>query len=222
MMKRRRFLAGSAALAGTGLAPSASLARRLFPANVTDRYVAWQGERVIGEQEISFQRETGQFVVHVKTAMVFAAPGAGDVSYSHDSREVWRAGWLHGLTSRTRIDGRLQTVRAQRENGSLMVEGSEVPSFQVSTYLVPSSLWHRDARLADAFLDVEKGGILLVRPRFAGKEILHQGGGEVEAQRYTIRGQLNRETWYDADCVLVRWDLPLTGGGWLSFRREMA
>ncbi|NCF82134.1 MAG: hypothetical protein GWP74_11040, partial [Proteobacteria bacterium] len=151
-MQRRRFLTGSALLAGAGLAPPPAMARRLFPADVTDRYVAWQGERVVGRQEISFDREPGQFVAHVKTAMRFAAPRAGDVSFNHDSREVWQAGWLHGLTSRTRVDGRVQTVQAQRQNGSLMVDGSEVRPFQVSTYLVPSSLWHRDTRLADAFL----------------------------------------------------------------------
>ena len=54
-----------------------------------------------------------------------------------------------------------------------------------------------------------------------GKQILQQGGGQVEARRYTMRGQLNREAWYDADCVLVRWDLPITGGGWINVRREM-
>jgi len=33
---------------------------------------------------------------------------------------------------------------------------------------------------------------------------------------------LNRESWYDADCVLVRWDLPLSAGDWISFRRELS
>ena len=221
-MRRRRFLTGSAALVGTGLAPGVSKARRLFPAAVTDRYLAWQGERVVGRQEISLKREPGRFVVDVELGMRFVAPGIGEVSYAHESREVWEAGWLHLLASRTRIDGRLQTVHAERRGASLMVDGSEVRPFQVSTYLVPSSLWHRDSRLADAFLDVEKGDVLFVRPRYAGRETLQQSGGEVEAHRYTIRGQLNREIWYDADCVLVRWDLPVTGGGWLNFRREMA
>jgi hypothetical protein len=219
-MRRRRLLTGAAALAGIGLAPRVSMARRLFPAHVTDRYVAWHGKRVVGRQEISFERVPGKFVVRVNTGMRFSAPGVGNVNYAHESREVWQAGWLHGLTARTRTDGRVQTVQAQRRNGALMVDGSEVRPFQVSTYLVPTSLWHRDSRLVDAFLDVEKGGVLFVRPRYAGKEILQQGGAEVEAHRYTIRGQLNRETWYDADCVLVRWDFPVAGGGWLSFRRE--
>ena len=146
-MQRRRFLTGSALLAGAGLVPPPAMARRLFPADVTDRYVAWQGERVVGRQEISFKREPGQFVVDVKIDMRFVAPGVGDVSYSHESREVWEAGWLQALESQTRVDGRIQSVHAERRGGSLMVDGSDVRSFQVSTYLVPSSLWHRDSRL---------------------------------------------------------------------------
>ena len=221
-MRRRRFLTGSAALVGTGLAPTPAMARRLFPADLTDRYVAWLGDRAIGEQEISFKRESGRFTVQVKIAMQFAAPEAGDVRYAHESQEVWKTGRLHGLTSQTHIDGRVQTVTAQRRRGALMVDGSEVDPFQVTTYLVPSSLWHRDSRLVNVFLDVESGGVLFARPRYAGKETLQQGGGRVDAHRYTIRGQLNRESWYDADCVLVRWDLPLSAGDWISFRRELS
>ncbi len=221
-MQRRRFLTGSALLAGAGLVSPPTMARRLFPADVVDRYGAWQGERVVGRQEISFKREPGQFVVDVKIDMRFVAPGVGDVSYSHESREVWQAGWLQALESQTRVDGRVQSVHAERRGGSLMVDGSDVRSFQVSTYLVPSSLWHRDSRLADAFLDVENGSVLFVRPRYVGRQTLQQGAAVVEARRYTMRGQLNREIWYDADCVLVRWDLPTADGGWINFRREMS
>ena len=189
---------------------------------MTDRYVVWQGDSHVGRQEFSFKRERGRFVVDMEMRMQFVSPGIGVTSYSHESREVWETGWLHALDSRTRIDGRIQEVHAKRRNGSLMVDGSDVRPFQVSTYLVPSSLWHRDSRLVDVFIDVESGNIHFVRPRYAGKETLQQGGGVVEAHRYTIRGQMNREAWYDADCVLVRWDLPLTGGGWINFRREMS
>ena len=109
-----------------------------------------------------------------------------------------------------------------REAGSLQVTGSDVRPFQFSTYVIPSNLWHRDSRLVEAFIDVERGNILSVRPRYLGKETLEQGGGVVEAHRYALRGQIDREAWYDSDCVLVRWDLPVAGGDWISFRRETA
>jgi len=219
-MGRRRFLIGSAALAAGALVSTPAAARRLFPAGVTDRYVAWQGKRMIGRQQFSFRREPGRFLVDAQVDMRFESSAKGVIGYSHESREVWETGWLQRLDSRTRIDQRLQEVRAERNGGSLMVDGSDVGPFQISTYLVPSNLWHRDSRLVNAFIDVENGSIRLVRPRYVGKQTLQQSGGTVEAQHYSIRGQLNREAWYDADCVLVRWDLPLEDGGWINFRLE--
>ena len=71
-------------------------------------------------------------------------------------------------------------------------------------------------------IDVEKGNIRPVRTRYIGKQILQQSGGSVEAHRYSMRGQLDREAWYDVDCVLVRWDLPLADGQWISIRRTMS
>lgn len=219
-MRRRRFLTGSALLAGTGLAPATAVACRLFPADVTDRYRAWQDDRTVGRQEIAFTREPGRFLVDVQMGMHFTAPGIGEVSYEHESRETWNTGWLHALHSRTRTDGRIREVHAERRGAVLMVEGSDIRPFQVSTYVLPSSLWHRDSRLVNALIDVESGDIRFVRPRYAGKETLRQGGAVVEAHRYAIRGQMDREAWYDHDCALVRWDLPLAGGGWISLRRE--
>ncbi len=221
-MRKRRFLIGSAALAAGGLLSFPARARRLFPANVTDRYQVWQGERMIGHQQFSFLREPGRFVVDVQMEMRFELSAKGIVSYSHECREVWDTGWLHALNSRTRMDGRIQEVRAARNLGSLMVNGSDGRPFQLSAYVVPSNLWHRDSRLVDTFIDVESGSIRLVRPRYIGKQTLQQGGGTVEAHRYSLRGQLDREAWYDADCVLVRWDLPLTDGHWISVRRELS
>lgn len=215
-MQRRRFLTGSAALAGMGLGPAAS-ACRLFPADVADRYVAWHGSKPVGWQAIGFERESGQFVVDVKMEMEFESPAFGPVSYRHACREVWKTGWLQALASRTHIGARVLVVDAERRAGSLVVDGSDVRPYRLSSYIVPSNLWHRDSRLVDAFIDVENGEIRRVQPRFVGKEILGEG---VQASHYSIRGQLDREAWYDADCVLVRWDLPLSDGGWISFRRE--
>ena len=219
-MRRRRFLTRTPALLGVSLVPATAVARRLFPADVTDSYVAWQGGRAVGRQEIAFTREPGRFLVDGKVEMRFVAPGAGEVSYQHESREAWETGWLHSLDSRTLINDRVQEVHAERRGFALMVEGSDVRPFQVTTYVVPSNLWHRDSRLVDAFIDVESGSIRFVRPRYAGKETLKQGGSVVEAHRYKMRGQMDRDAWYDADCVLVRWDLPVAGGEWISFRRE--
>jgi hypothetical protein len=222
-MQRRRFLSGSAVVAGVGLGMGlgpAALACRLFPAGAADRYVARRAGEQIGWQAFSFRREPGQFVVEVNMEIDFASLQSGGLPYRHESREVWKAGWLQAMQSRTRTGAGVQVVNAQRQDGSLLVDGSDVRPYRLSTYIVPSNLWHRDSRLVDAFIDVENGKLRFAQPRFVAKEPLQQGDGVVQTHRYSIRGQLNREAWYDADCALVRWDLPLADGDWISFRRE--
>lgn len=221
-MRRRRFLSSALALGGAGLAPTRAMARRLFPAGVTDRYVARQGDREVGRQEFAFRRGVDGFSVESSIEMRFVSPTFGETAYTHSSREIWDTGWLQGLETETRIGGRRQTVRAEREAGSLRVSGSDVRPFQLSAYVVPSNLWHRDSRLVRTFIDVESGEVISVQARYVGKENLDQGGALLEAHRYSIRGQMDREAWYDANCVLVRWDLPLPSGGWINFLHQTA
>lgn len=221
-MRRRQFLSGATALGAVGLGPRAVTACRLFPAGVTERYVAWQGDREVGRQEFAFLRGPDGFSVQSHIGMRFVSSSLGETTYEHESLERWDTGWLQALETRTRAGPTRRSVRAEREAGSLRVEGSDVRPFQLSNYVIPSNLWHRDARLVDAFIDVETGMLVSVRPRYAGKQRLYQGGGVVDAHRYTLRGQLDRDAWYDADCVLVRWDLPIAGGAWLSFRLQRA
>jgi hypothetical protein len=222
VMRRREFLTSFSALVVGSLAPATGFARRLFPADVTDRFVARQGDDEIGRQQFSFQRQSGRFVVDARLEMRFRLSGKGTISYYHESREIWDTGWLHGLASETRIDGQTQRVHAERDHGTLRVEHDGDQPFQLSTYVVPSNLWHRDTRLVDTLIDVENGSVRLVRPRFAGKEEIRLGDRVVEASHYTIRGQLDRDAWYDPDCALVRWDLPLIDGGWISFQRDVS
>ena len=73
-MRRRQFLTSAAAVGAAGVAPSSVLARRLFPADVTDRYVVWQGDREIGRQEFVFRRGAAGFTVESDIGMRFRTP----------------------------------------------------------------------------------------------------------------------------------------------------
>ena len=221
-MHRRRLLTAAALLPAGALAAGRVSACRLFPADLTDRYRALQAGAEVGRQSIVFRRETGRFVVEVEVGIRFVLPGVGAVDYSHECREIWDTGWLHALDSRTRIGGRERYVEARRRKGALFVNGSEVRAYQISTYVVPSSLWHRDSRLVEAFIDVESGDLRFVRPRYVGSERLEQGGAALEANHYRMRGQLNLDAWYDGDCALVRWDRPVAGGDGISFLLQPA
>ena len=95
-MHRRRFLAGAVAL-GAATAPGTALARRFFPSDVTDRYVAWQDDREVGRQAFAFRRGPEGFTVESTLGMRFVSPTHGEATYEHGSREIWDTGWLHRL-----------------------------------------------------------------------------------------------------------------------------
>lgn len=219
-MRRRRLLTSSAALAGGLVASPAATACRLFPADVTERYLAFQGEEIIGWQRFDFRRESGRFVVESRIEMTYRSLGGVPVDYSLETEEVWRTGWLHELRSRIRIGGRTRWVTARRSDGAMVVETGGGRRLEFGSYVVPSNLWHRDTRLVDVLLDVEVGRLRYVKARRVADDVLEQDGQRIEASRYAIRGQIDRDAWYDANCALVRWALPLDGGARIEFEQQ--
>ncbi len=107
------------------------------------------------------------------------------------------------MSSDTEDDGRRYRLRAERRDGIFQgtVNGS---AFTVSGYIIPSSLWHRDTPVSEALFDTIDGMVKVVRARFIGRDRVPVGGKPVEAKHYRLRGQIQRELWYDADCGLVR------------------
>ena len=48
-------------------------------------------------------------------------------------------------------------------------------------------------------------------------EVLDLGGQPVRAERFSIRGELERDAWFGEDCILVRSATPMADGSWLNF-----
>ncbi len=68
---------------------------------------------------------------------------------------------------------------------------------------------HAEAVWADGWLhavvsDTDDGRVKVVGPQLVGRERVPIGGRPVEAKRYALRGQIQRDLWYDADRNLVR------------------
>ncbi len=82
-------------------------------------------------------------------------------------------------------------------------------TLQVSGYVVPASLWHRDARLVNRLIDLADGRVKLVRVYYAGKDVLPGKDGVTVASHYRVRGEINRDTWYSENCQLLRTVMPV-------------
>lgn len=203
-MQRRRLLQlTGAALAAVLLPAGTAGACRVFPPDGETDFTALRHGRVVGPHRIRFSRAGGRFVVRSDVAIEAGPPGAPLFRFVHHAEEVWVEGWLHGIVSDTRDDGRRYRLRAERRNGIFQGRVNGM-AFTVSGYIIPSSLWHRDTPASEALFDTVDGMVKVVVPRLVGRERVPVKGKPVEAKHYALRGQFRRDLWYDADCNLVR------------------
>lgn len=210
-MNRRDTIGFGTALGLGALLPAPAMACRLFPRSSTDRYGAYQDETQVGSQWFEFSRSSGQIVVTSELDIRYRDHAGATVSLFHRAREAWHRGWLNAFSAKTRYSDREIRIEAYSlEQGILSVESSDSDvTLQVSGYVVPSSLWHRDSRLVNRLIDLVDGRVKLVQVYYAGKDLLPHDGGAIVATHYRVRGEINRDAWYSNNCQLLRTLMPL-------------
>ncbi len=201
----------SAAALAVAVTPRRAGARRVFPEDGASEFLVLRNDRVIGKRFLSVSRASGDLVVRQDIEFSVGPDGAALANFEQHSEEVWREGWLHAVVSDTEDNGALWRVRAERIDGIFqgLVNGF---AFTVSGYPITSTLWHRDTPSQQALLDVTDARIKLIRGHKLGEVALGLPKGRTRATRYAIRGEINRDVWYDSDCRLVRVSQPLRDG----------
>lgn len=212
------LLAGAAA--SLVAAPSArSAGCTFFPQGGGWRFLVLRHGNVIGEHRFRFSRRSGDFVVEVAIDIAVELLGMTLFRFTHRAEEVWRDGWLHALTSATDDDGTLWRVESERRDGALRGRVNDI-AFDVSGYVIPGSLWHRDTTRSQALLDTIDGRMKVIDSRALGEETVPADGGETAARHFRLSGQLERDVWYDADCAIARVSFPARDGSEITLERQ--
>ena len=178
----------------------------MVPAGTLTYDVLREGER-IGSHIVSFDRMGDELTVRTETNVDFTAYLIFNVTWTHQSVEVWRDGWLKEFTSFTNDDGAMRQVHAQRDGDHLIVN-STGGQRELPADLLPGTLWHPDTVTQQQVLDPIKGRLRKVTIADLGKEPVTVDGRAVEAHHYSMRGELTRDFWYDQDGTVVKVELP--------------
>ncbi len=218
-LNRRESICLGTALSFSALLPCSAQACRLFPRNSIDRYVAYQHGAEVGAQRLEFSRRDGHFLVTSELEFSYKSYAGRAYSFFHRAREVWHRGWLNAFMAVTRhADRKIEIEARSQERGILLVTSSDSDiTLQVSGYVVPTSLWHRDARLVNRLIDLVDGRVKLVKVYYAGKDVLPRGGGVTVASHYRVRGEIVRDTWYSDNCQLLRTLIPIEDAEPITF-----
>jgi hypothetical protein len=122
-------------------------------------------------------------------------------------REVWRDDRLIAFDSRIVDNGEVYEVRA-RANGDRTVISGRRGRIEAPPTVVSNHPWNHEVIERTLLFDTQRGRLQKVDVTPAGTETITVAGREVEAQKYRITGDLERELWYD------------NAGNWLQSRLE--
>lgn len=189
-LTRRFFLAATPVLA------VASPAGASVPDDRALRFRVFRKGSEIGTHQVSFVRDGGD--LHVAIAVDFAVGLGPIVFYRYTLRgtETWRGGVLMEASSDTTDGGKKAWLRAARQNGRMVVEGSKTARYVAPEASIVSSHWNR-AELAAPMINLQNGELLdfTVQPR--GPERIEARGRIIPADHFALTGPATINLWYD-------------------------
>jgi Domain of unknown function (DUF6134) len=224
-MRRRhavKLLGGAAAgiaLGTVGGRAGPARACELFPRENGWRFLVLRFGNVIGEHVFTFSRRGEDFVVEVAIDIAVDMLGITLFRFTHRAEEVWRDGWLQSLASATDDDGRLWRIESQRRDGALRGTVNDV-GFDVSGFVIPASLWHRDTPKTQVLFGTIDGRTKVINSEALGEAEVTVGGRPVPARHFRLTGELERDIWYGADCGIARVTFPARDGSEITLERQ--
>ena len=212
------MVGGSLAAAALLRAPAAS-AIELVPREDTWRFLVLRHGNVIGEHRFDFSRRDDDFVVEVTIDIAVDLLGITVFRFTHRAEEVWRDGRLQSLISATDDDGRLWRVKSAYSDGALRGTVNDV-GFDVSGFVIPASLWHRDTPQTQVLFGTIDGRTKVVKTEDLGEEALTVAGRSVRTRHFRLTGEIERDVWYGPDCDIAQVTFPARDGSLITLERQ--
>jgi Family of unknown function (DUF6134) len=122
-------------------------------------------------------------------------------------REIWREGRLIAFDSHIVDNGEVYEVRARAEGDHTVIKGRR-GRIEAPPTIVFNHPWNRAVIERTLLFDTQRGRLQEVDVTPVGTETITVDGRKIEAQKYRITGDLERELWYDG------------AGNWLQSRLE--
>jgi hypothetical protein len=122
-------------------------------------------------------------------------------------REVWRDDRLMAFQSRVVDNGEVYEVSAWADRERTVIDGRR-GRIEGPPTIVSNHPWNHAVIGRTLLFDTQRGRLQTVQVMPAGTETITVAGRSIEAQKYRVTGDLERELWYD------------DAGNWLQSRLE--
>lgn len=188
------------------------------PGGVLDFTVLRNGSEV-GRHEMLFRTDADGLKIDIRTNVAVKVAFITAYRFEHEGHEVWQAGRLARLWSKTNDDGtkHVLDVTAGGESLVVMADGKEAQKLSAS---IPASLWNERIVQQKDILNTLDGTRMAIKVADLGTEAVAVKNTVVPARHYVITGDLQRELWYDAQNVLVKVRFKAKDGSDIEYLRQ--
>jgi hypothetical protein len=156
----------------------------------------------IGTHIVRFQEEGDTLTVEHEVRIAVSIAFITVYRYEQDRTEVLRDGRIVTFHNRTDDDGTVTEVTGRAVEGGIEVIGPAV-RHTVPLDTVLTGYWNHQTPERRRLLDVGDGTVLEIDVVDAGVETVEAWGRAIQAWRYVLTGDLEKELWYDAAGIWV-------------------
>ncbi|MHC4089223.1 MAG: DUF6134 family protein [Planctomycetota bacterium] len=179
----------------------------MVPSTSDIAFMVFRDDDALGHHTVSFRRDADLLHVEIDILLEVKLAFITLFRYQHRNHEVWRDGRLVAIETRTDDDGDDFWLRGRSTDAGFRVEGSS-GAFVAPADILPTSYWRPDTTTRTQLLETQRGRLIEVAVSAVGVESITVAGGPVDAERYSVTGDLTLDLWYTA------------GGEWAKTRFE--
>jgi hypothetical protein len=197
----KRRLGALSAVIGAAAVTALEVAGPLWAAIPIKEDIAFEVFRdgePLGHHRVAFRREAEDLHVEIDIQLEVKLAFVTVFRYRHTNHEVWRDGHLVAIETKTDDDGERYWLSGRATEAGIVVEGSG-GSFVAPADVMPTSYWNAEMVTKNRLLDTQRGRLIDVEIVPVGAEIVLVAGQPVDAQRYTVTGDLELDLWYATD-----------------------
>lgn len=150
----------------------------------------------VGEHKVAFAQDGADLVVTVDNWITVKILFITGYRFTAQREERWRDGRLVAYRSDTDDDGEAVVVSAITEGDKLVIQNGGARS-EAPAGTFPTNPWRRAIVEQSLLMETKTGELLNVSIAEAGRETIQNGGKAVEATKYVVTGDQEREIWFD-------------------------
>jgi hypothetical protein len=220
MIGRRPALLGAAALAATrGMTGQAAATALPVPASGQLSFALIRHDSKIGTHTIRFEQQDGALVVRIDVEALVKFGPIPLVRYTHHNMEVWRGNRLDQIDSTTDKNGTKLYVSARRTDAGLSVVGSAAKPYIAPEDALPTTYWNKRL-LSSPMIGTQDGMLVHPAVRELGVDpVPVAAGGRIPATRYSLRGDLDLDLWYDQTATWAGMEFSVADGSVIHYER---